>query len=189
MDNETKINPLGWGILFFTFSLLLITTPGLKEKIQFTNLSLDTAGIHLLFLVSTIFSVLMLLAIIQPIRNKLSTPNIKKWVILFVYDITLLGYFVTFISGISATGGLIQHIVLWFGFLWMVVILLILASATTRRIGVMFSVVLLIAGIVLFFTQSTDIHWMSLIIFVILAILTFVVSLFQPKCLKNIPII
>lgn len=175
-----KINPLGWGILLFTFWGLALTEASLKQQ--------PLACI--IGWISFAVSMLMLAAIIPSVRKWLSRPRIKKWIIVAVFYITIMGNFIAFgliITGIDPSLRLMADI---FVLIWSTVYMVIFASKIPLWTGVIGSVIVIIAGVQTIIGAVTIFDkWMIGILYSVLAILIFVCSLKKFPCLADLPTI
>ncbi|MFA5066026.1 MAG: hypothetical protein WC566_11270 [Dehalococcoidia bacterium] len=176
MTDETRINPLGWGILFFTFWGLVVTVHGLKEQ----PLAL-CVGWFSLFL-----SMVMLVSIIPCIRDWINRPRIKKWVLTWAFYITLMIYLITYLETIIGIDDSMRGIATFIGFPWMLVYLGKFASGVPAWIGIIFGLFFIGTGIWDYFTVPSD-NWLILGILVVIGVLTIVCSFTKPKCLIDIP--
>jgi hypothetical protein len=179
MADDTKINPLGWGILFFMFWVSLVTIPGIKAQ----TLSWDMAW------VSFGLSILMLISIEPHIRNWLNKPGVIRYIVMLVFYISLMSYAVAYISSVGAVDATIRPILIIFGFIWLLVYLCILSSRSPRPWGIVVSILFIGIGVYNFLAQQTDIGRVSLISCAIVAVITLVCSLMKPKFISEIPLI
>jgi hypothetical protein len=179
MADDTKINPLGWGILFFMFWVSLITIPGIKEQTLSWYMAWVSFGL----------SILMLISIEQHIRNWLSKPGLIRYVVMLVFYISLMSYSIAYVGSVGAVDATIRPILIIFGFIWLLVYLCILASRSPRPWGIVVSLLFIAIGVYNFITKQTEIGRLSLILCVVIAIITLVCSLKKPKFLSEIPLI
>lgn len=179
VDNE-KINPLGWGILFFAFWGLALTMPSLKQQPSALVIGwLSFAG-----------SMLMLIALVPCIRDWLSKPQIKKWIVLVVFYITLMGNFITFFGIIGDIGDAFRLMAIIFVLIWSTVYIAIFASSIPIWAGVIGFVIAAMAGFHATIGAVTmPDKWITGIIFSVLATLILACSLNKPKWLAEIPTI
>jgi len=123
-DDNTKFNPLVWGILFFTFWLSLRTIgqlQTLQEVLSWFFLGLSV--------------VLWLSIFIQPLRTVFGKPKVVKVVLLLVFFASIIGFAFSLVGSLFYMKGFTQELSLVLGLLWIVAyFLVIVRSATTIRI-------------------------------------------------------
>ena len=179
MADDTKINPLGWGILFFMFWVSIITIPNIKDQALSWYMAWISFGL----------SIIMLISIEPHVRNWLSKPGLVRYIVMIVFYISLMSYAVAYISSVGAVDATIRPTLIIFGFIWLLVYLCILASRSPRPWGIVVSILFIAIGIYNFITKQPDIGRLSLIICCVIAILTLVCSLTKPKFVSEIPLI
>jgi len=179
MADETKINPLGWGILFFTFWLLLMTIPSVKEQTITWYMAWVSLGL----------SILMLISIAPYIRNWLSQPGRIRYIVMLVFYITLVGYTLTYIASVGAVDTTIRPMVVIVGFAWLMVYICILISKSSLILGIIACLIFIGTGIYYLATQQTDIGRLSALYCGVIAAVILVCSLTKPKWLSEMPLI
>lgn len=178
MADDSKINPLGWGILFFTFWLSIMTIPSLKGQ-TVTWLAWVSLGL----------SIIMLISIETHVRDWLSKPGIRRYILTGVFYITLLSYAITYVGSVGAVDPTIRPWVIVIGFIWVMVFFCILISRRPRTLGIITCLIFVGFGIYYLTTQQTDSGRLTAIYFGVIAAVTLVCSLMKPKCLSDIPLI
>jgi len=177
MAEDKKINPWGWGILFFTLWLSLISIPSLRNQ-----------PAYYLAWFYGLLSILMLVSIIKPIRDFLSRKA-GNLIVTIVFYATLLSFTVAYMLGLVAVDASIRDLVAWFGFAWLAVYLGMLSSRSNIVVGIIFAVIFILVGIYYLITQQQDIGTISVVICCALGLIMFVCSLTKPKFLADIPLI
>jgi hypothetical protein len=179
MANDTTINPLGWGILFFTFWLSIMTMPNLRGQTVASCVAW----------VSLSLSILMLISIEPHIRNWLNTPGIIRYILTGVFYITLLSYAVTYIGGIGAVYPAIRPWVIIIGFIWFMVFFCILISRVPGTLGIITFVIFAGLSIYNLITKRTDIGRLTAIYLGVIAVVILLCALFKPKWFSEISLI
>lgn len=123
-DDNTKFNPLVWGILFFTFWLSLRTI-GQLQTLQ-EVLSWFCLGLSV---------VLWLSIFIQPLRTVFDKPKARAVFLPVVFFVSIMSFALSLVGSLSDIGGFTRELSLVLGLLWIVAyFLVIVRSATTVRI-------------------------------------------------------
>lgn len=137
-EGKYGLNPLSWGMLFFTFWLALIVLPVEVDVLIKTILAWFCFGL----------SVLLLIAIYIPqLRDQLKKPTIKSIVLPIVFEVGISGFILGFITSLNGMEEWIRSITVCGGFIWVVTYLFILIRASHRGIGVLASAVFFGRGI------------------------------------------
>jgi len=174
--SDDRINPLGWGILFITFTVMMITIPSLQNEWSAYVAGGISAGL----------SLLMLAAVVVPrVRRWLEDPPVNNLLKLWVLSIFVLSFFITWLLAIGSTLGWMQWAAVIAGFLWLLVYLCILSAKVGYKLGILYFLVLLGVGIVAFIRIPEDTRWEAGI-FVVLAVASLVCSIGGWKWLKNL---
>lgn len=128
-EEKYGLNPLSWGMLFFTFWLTLIVLP-MEVDIRRIILAWFCFGL----------SVILLIAIYVPwVRDQYKKASIKSLVLPIVFEITMGSFVIGFITSLDGMSRIIQNIIVYGGFIWVVTYLLILIRASHKGIGVLTS--------------------------------------------------
>lgn len=134
-DNNSKFNPLAWGILFFTFWLSLRTIgqlQTLQEVLSWFFLGLSV--------------VLWLSIFIQPLRTVFDKPKTRA-VLPMVFLVPIMSFALSLVGSLSAIGGFTRELSLVLGFLWFVACLLVMVRSIIRIIGILASLTFVGFGI------------------------------------------
>ena len=179
MADESKFNPLGWGILFFTFWLSIMTIPGLREQTMTLFVAWLSLGL----------SVLMLISIEPHLRDWLNKPRVKRHILTWVFYVTFLSFAITYISSVGIVDPTIRLWVIIIGFLWFMVFFIILISKLPKTVGIITCLIFLGFGVYYLISQQTDNGRITAVGFGIIAIITLVCSIVKPKWLSEISLI
>jgi hypothetical protein len=172
-EEKYELNPLSWGMLFFTFWLTLIVLP-VKVTIWQIILAWFCFGL----------SVLLLIAIYVPwLRKQYRKPSIRGMVLPIVFDITMASFVIGFVTSLTGTKGVIRNIIVYVGFIWVVTYLLILIRASIKGIGILASVVFFGYGIYLMAQANDEPHMITGIVSTLIGIVMGYISIKRPKCL------
>jgi hypothetical protein len=172
-EEKYELNPLSWGMLFFTFWLTLIVLP-LKVTIGQIILAWFCFGL----------SVLLLTAIYVPwLRKQYKKPSIRGMVLPIVFDITMASFIIGLATSLTGTKGVIRYIVVYIGFIWVVTYLLILVRASIKGIGILASVAFFGYGIYLMAQANDESHMISGIVSTLIGIVMGYISIKRPKWL------
>jgi hypothetical protein len=165
MADDTKINPVGWGILFFTFWGLVYTIPSLQKQCM----TLAMAWLSL------VVSIIMFFGILPFIRKRLEKPRIQKYLKTFVSGIATIIYFFTYLSIMINIDNSMRELAAWVGFIWPLIFIFVGASNIPRKFSWIVVLITLGAGIYAYFMAQTD-KLLTIIIFSLLTIVSFVCS-------------
>jgi hypothetical protein len=172
-EEKYELNPLSWGMLFFTFWIALIVLP-VEVTIWQIIFAWFCFGL----------SVLLLIAIYVPwLREQYKRPSIKGIVLPIVFEITMVSFVIGFVTSLTGTTGLVRNIIFYGGFIWFVSYLLIIIRAVNKRIGVIASVVFFGYGIYLVAQARDTPHTIAGIVGMLIGIVIAYVAIKRPKSL------
>jgi len=170
-EEEYELNPLSWGMLFFTFWLTLIVLP-VEVTIRQTILAWFCFGL----------SVLLLIAIYVPwLRDQYKKQRMKSMVLPLVFEITMAGFIIGFVNSLTGTEGFTRNIIGYGGFIWVVTYLLILIRASHKGIGILASVAFFGYGIYLVEQAKNMPSTISGIVGMLIGIVIAYIAIKRPK--------
>ncbi len=130
-------NPISWGILFFSFWLILWTT------------GISNCWVKGVAWFSLALSVILLISIFWGyLRDLLNKPKAANIVLPLVFTVSMMAYAISWIVSLPDLTGSVFTISFWIGFLWMIAYTIVLTANVDRKIGIVISVALIFAGIV-----------------------------------------
>lgn len=120
-DTVKFVNPVSLGVLYFSFSLSLWSSEQISNWFIF--------GIAILF---SLISIAFFVAVFsQYVLSKLS-----KWVLTLVsltFSAFIYGFTTGWLQAFSQVSGIVLQVIAYFGFAWIIVILLILVRDTAKQ--------------------------------------------------------
>jgi len=136
-DNDnTKFNPVAWGILFFTFWLSLRTI----SQLQTLQEVLSWASLGL--------SVVLGLSIFIPYLAHIFNGSKAKTVFLpLIFFVFITGYTLSWVGSLPSMGGFTRDLSFVLVFLWIVACLLVMVRSIIRIIGMLASLTFVGFGI------------------------------------------
>jgi hypothetical protein len=170
-EEKYELNPLSWGMLFFTFWLTLIVLP-VEVTIWQRILAWFCFGL----------SVLLLIAIYVPwLRDQYKKPTIESIVLPVVFEITMASFVIGFITSLTGMAEPIRSITIYGGFIWFVTYLFVLIRASNKGIGVLASVVFFGYGIYLVSQAQNAPDMVAGIVSMLLGIVSAYIAIRRPK--------
>ena len=121
-DNDESYNPLAWGILFFTMWLTLVTIHGTGKTTTWIPMALLILSILLML------SIFLKILFLKIFKNDVTTKIFKfisTMIIPLVFEITISGYIIAWIQGVSTLTEPNLTIAIIIGFFWIIIYVIV----------------------------------------------------------------
>jgi len=172
-EEKYQLNPLSWGMLFFTFWLTLSVLP-VEATIWQTILAWFCFGL----------SVLLLVAVYVPwLRDQYKKRRIEGIVLPIVFEITMAGFVIGFVTSLEGADHAIRSIVVYMGFIWLMTYILILIRASHKGIGILAGVAFFGYGIYLVAQARTTPNTIAGIVSMLIGMIIAYIAIKRPKWL------
>lgn len=152
IPDKPKFSPLAWGTLFFTLWFTLRTVPKLTV--------FQSIFSYLLI----VFSAVLWLSIIIPwLRVQLNRDSVTTIFAPLLFTMSFIAYTLGWVTNLLKLKGIDFDVSVYFGFLWLILYLLIIIRISNKTIGIIAGLFFVGAGI-FYLVKSNEIGGITLLL-------------------------